>query len=375
MLVVKRLGDIDRYKVSVDDLFDNKPPNSVNISNNGCKCEDEYYYGCDYMMHEHKHHHHKHNHHNKPIPHYPPVNHSDHYIESQHHAKGEHIHRKPTHTTHNKPVVHKPDNYYKEHPKRVIRPLEPFERPFPRQEVMLLDISTDIKRSIVIDFKYNTCVVTKEISEGDIVHAYYIDRGNLENQLTEITGKVTYIDFNNMKIYIDYSSNYEANKVDIYVNMLRFISVDLYEVAPFFEQEEVYDEPLIEEPVEDILPPIEEIDPDYDVDSNLDYVIDSSLFVDKGEEEQPEEDLPTEEVIPSIPEFPEEDKEDNIPKEEPIQPEEDLPTEEVVPTNPNVEEESPSNDKEDHSIEDGVIDDNKEESEIENDREESETQS
>ena len=342
MLVVKRLGDIDRYKVSVDDLFDNKPPSSVNISNNECKCEDEYYYGCDYMMHEHKHHPHKYHHHNKPIPHYPPVNHSDHYIESQHHAKGEHhIHRKPTHT-HNKPVVHKPDNYYKEHPKRVIRPLEPFERPFPRQEVMLLDISTDIKRSIVIDFKYNTCVVTKEISEGDIIHAYYIDRGNLENQLTEITGKVTYIDFNNMKIYIDYSSNYEANKVDIYVNMLRFISVDLYEVAPFFEQEEVYDEPLIEEPVEDILPPIEEIDPDYDVDSNLDYVIDSSLFVDKGEEEQPEEDLPTEEV---------------------------------VPTNPNVEEESPSNDKEEHSIEDGVIDDNKEESEIENDREESETQS
>ena len=303
MLVVKKLGDADRYKVSVDNLYDNKPPKSVNI--NPQQVTEEYYYGCQHMMHDHnKHHppyHHPHKHcdcfKRPPIPHYPhKPNHSDHYIESQHHAKGEHI--KPPCEPHRRPDVVKPSNdYYKEHPKREIRPLEPFECRFPKQEVMLMDISTSVKRSIVIDFKYNTCTVTKEITEGDIIHAYYIDKGNLENQLTEITGMITYIDYNNMKIFVDYSTQYQGNRIDIFINTLRFISTDLYEVAPFFEEEEQYDEPLIEEPI-DILPPAtpEELDPDYDADSNLDYTVDSSLFDKPPTEDDNKEELPTEEI-------------------------------------------------------------------------------
>ena len=357
MLVVKKLGDIDRYRVSVDNLYDNRPPKSVTMDPH--KIDEEYYYGCQNMMHQNKpHHHHPHNHRcdchkQEPIPHYPPrPNHLDHYIESQHHAKGEH---KPPCKPHKKPEVCKPScDYYREHPKRVIRPLEPFDCPFPKQEVMLLDIEANIKRSIVIDFKYNTCIVTKEIAEGDIIHAYYIDKGNLENQLTEITGMITYIDFNNMKIYVDYSSQYQGCKIDIYINTLRFISTDLYEVAPFFEEEETFDEPIIEEPIE-ILPPVkpEELDPEYDIDSNLDYTVDSSLFNKPDDEEkEPEEDLPTEEVIPGN-----KDKDDS--EETPVEePEDKDDNKEETP----VEEPEPEEKEENKGEE---IKDDREESRIE----------
>ena len=66
MLVVKKLGDADRYKVSVDDLYDNKPPKSVNI--NPHQVTEEYYYGCQHMMHDHNKHH-------PPYPH--PHKHCD----------------------------------------------------------------------------------------------------------------------------------------------------------------------------------------------------------------------------------------------------------------------------------------------------------
>lgn len=233
MLVVKKLGEdlsTNKYKVSIDDKTDNKKPKSVIMDT------DEY---------PKKHHH---NHHN---------NHLDHYIESQHHGANYPHDKTHNHGCANGPSVSFSKPHYCEHPRRHIEPLEVFDRKFPKQEVMLLDIETSIKQTITIKFKYNTETITKYISEDDIVHAYFIDKGNNEAQLTEITGKISYIDFVNKKIFIDYSELYSACKKDIYISALRFISTDIYEVAPFFKE----DEPVIEPPDEEIIPPMEE-DPD-----------------------------------------------------------------------------------------------------------------
>lgn len=274
MLVVKKLGEDpskSKYKISIDDKKDNKKPNSVIVSTHGVITNTHCNNISNTPCNPHKpSHHHNHNH----------DNHSDHYIESQHHGKDECFPIKPPC---DKPSVSKPKPQYCEHPRRHTEPLEYFDRKFPRQEVMLLDIETSVKQTVVIKFKYNTGDIIKYVAEGDIVHAYFIDKGDSTAQLTEITGKISYIDFVNQKLFIDYSEMYTACKIDIYISSLRFISTDLYEVAPFFEKD---DEPIIEEPDEEIVKPLE---PEYSYDENIDpnFSVDPEL-IDPGFSVDPE---------------------------------------------------------------------------------------
>lgn len=140
--------------------------------------------------------------------------HEDHYIEPEHHGTGE---------------------YY---PRRTEEQFQAIEGFFPKQDIMLVDISIKTKKLMSLEFKYsNNEIITREFCEGDIVRVSFIQQSSDDKSLKQLIGKVYYIDFNYNWIRLDYSESYEAKHVKISINNIRFISRDLDEKAPF----EVYE--------------------------------------------------------------------------------------------------------------------------------------
>lgn len=148
----------------------------------------------------------------------PPIDyhlhdHADHCIESQHHAPGE---------------------YY---PRRIPEKFEAIEGFFPKQDVMLVNVESKTKKSLVVEFTYsNEVKISREISQLDLVRVFFIDSAN-GNKLTEKIGKVYDINYQYNYIEIDCSENYESSHLRIPVLAMRFISNDLDEVPPFISKE------------------------------------------------------------------------------------------------------------------------------------------
>lgn len=133
---------------------------------------------------------------------------------------------------------HRNDDYY--HVKN-LEPLRPIEqKDYPDQSIMFIGSELAVEKIYKIKIQFNSGTVVRDVKEGDIVRAFFVEAGNDTNNLVEVVGKITYIDDYNI-IHIDYSEKYSSDSLAIPIYAIRFITTDLAEKVPFIEYDKKND--------------------------------------------------------------------------------------------------------------------------------------